>query len=72
MRILDAFASTETLAQTQTYVETYSVKCRMSGFQGTPCTRGALSARGQVSDDLRLVVTTTDTGKGWYEYTSTP
>ncbi|MDP9332783.1 MAG: hypothetical protein M3Q30_05675 [Actinomycetota bacterium] len=35
-------------------------------------TLNAWSANGQMSNDLRLVATTTTTGKGWYEYTTSP
>jgi hypothetical protein len=73
VRILDAFASVETLTSAQTYVETGdTLKCRVFGHPIAPCTIPAYSTGAQVSDDLRLVATTTDTGAGWYEYSTAP
>ena len=73
VQIVDAVASAETLSGSETYVETHNaLKCRLFGVFDPPCTVPSLSVGAQVSDDLRVVVTTTDTGKGWYEYTAAP
>jgi hypothetical protein len=40
--------------------------------QPVPCTLPATSVGAQVSDDLKVVATTTRTGAGWYEYTVVP
>lgn len=58
----------EHLTAAITYTETDPNLCNGAA----PCTITARSIRGQVTNDLRVVATTTSTAKGWYEYTASP
>jgi hypothetical protein len=72
VKIIDWAANhVETLTDHTTYTETNPTICNALG-QSAPCTAPAESTNGQVSDDLKVVATTTHTGKGWYEYTTSP
>ncbi|HEY0519948.1 MAG TPA: hypothetical protein VGC84_10695, partial [Ilumatobacteraceae bacterium] len=53
------------------YTETNAAICSALRMT-TPCTVPASSTRASMSRDLKVVVTATNTGNGWYEYTTSP
>jgi hypothetical protein len=72
VQVIDWITGTvESLTRADTYEETRDFICRPIQ-QPVPCTLPATSVGAQVSDDLKVVATTTRTGAGWYEYTVAP
>lgn len=62
----------EVLSAGETYSETGFIDCAVAtGSSTTPCTIVANSTNGQMTDNGRLVATTSDRG-GWYEYRTAP
>jgi hypothetical protein len=62
----------EGLASSVDYTETDDLLCEVLRSQPAPCRLPALSVNAQLSDDGRVVATTTSSGKGWYEYEAEP
>jgi len=55
------------------YTETNSVTCSLlRGTPGSPCSLPAFAVGPQISDDGRVIATTSMSGKGWYEYEADP
>jgi hypothetical protein len=61
----------EYLTAAGTYTETNAAVCSVLHMTA-PCTAPASSTHASMSDDVTLVVTATNTGNGWYEYTTSP
>ena len=62
----------ETLSRSVDYTETDDLLCQVLGLQTAPCRLPAQSVDAQLSNDGRVVATTTSSGTGWYEYEADP